>query len=125
MDRRTFVRGIPLGGLSMAVDAAAGSSTCGAAARRAELYTLMGDLPARDRKITAQTISVEERPGFILEKLVLDVNGLEPAPAYFIKPKTASGRCARRAFQPLARRRVLSRQRRDAAAKAGNRLLRR
>lgn len=92
MDRRTFVRAIPLSGLAMAADTAPGTSGGGAAKRRAELYSLMGDLPARDRKITAQTVSVEERPGFILEKLVLDVNGLEPAPAYLIKPKTASGR---------------------------------
>ena len=100
------------GGLSMALDAAAGSWTCGAAARRAELYTLMGDLPARDRKITAQTISVEERPGFILEKLVLDVNGLGACVGLFHQAEDRLGQYPCRAFQPLARRRVLSRKRR-------------
>jgi dienelactone hydrolase len=64
----------------------------GAAARRAELYGLLGDLPARDRKIGARTVSVEERPGYILEKLVLDVNGIEPVPAYFIKPRSLGGK---------------------------------
>jgi dienelactone hydrolase len=63
-----------------------------AEARRAELYGLMGDLPARDRAIGARTLSVEERPGYVLEKLVLDVNGLEPVPAYFVKPKSLRGK---------------------------------
>ena len=64
----------------------------GAAARRRELYRLLGDLPPRNRPIGARTVSVEERPGYVLEKLVLDVNGLEPAPAYFVKPKKLSGK---------------------------------
>lgn len=63
-----------------------------AGARRRELYGLMGDLPPRDRPVGARTVSVEERPAFVLEKLVLDLNGLEPAPAYFVKPKNLSGR---------------------------------
>ena len=53
----------------------------GAEARRRELYGLLGDLPPRQRPIGARTLSVEERPGFLLEKLVLDINGLEPVPA--------------------------------------------
>ena len=59
----------------------------GAEARRRELYGLLGDLPPRQRQISARTLSVEERPRFVLEKLVLDTNGLEPVPAYFVKPK--------------------------------------
>lgn len=73
----------------MAADAAPGA---GAETRRAELYKLMGDLPARDLKIAARTVSVREMPGYMLEKLVLEVNGIEPAPAYFIKPKNPSGK---------------------------------
>lgn len=60
--------------------------------RRRELYGLLGDLPARDRPIQARTLGTEERPGFLLEKLVLDINGIEPVPAYFVKPKTLEGR---------------------------------
>lgn len=63
-----------------------------AAARRKLLLSLLGDLPRRDRKIGVESLGSEERPGFVLEKLVLDVNGIEPAPAYFVKPKNASGR---------------------------------
>ncbi len=63
-----------------------------AAARRKQLYGLMGDLPSREPKIGVESLGSEERPGFLLEKLVLDVNGIEPAPAYFVKPANASGR---------------------------------
>lgn len=64
-------------------------------ARRKRLYSLMGDLPARGRKISARIVSTEERPGFVLEKLVLDLNGLEPAPAWFVRPKQVKGAPAR------------------------------
>lgn len=54
--------------------------------RRNELYDLLGDLPPRERPIRAETISIEDRGTFTLEKLVLDLNGIEPVPAYFVKP---------------------------------------
>jgi dienelactone hydrolase len=63
-----------------------------AAARRRELYGLLGDLPPRDRKISARTVAVEQRPNFVLERLVLDLNGIEPVPAYFIKPHSLRGK---------------------------------
>ncbi len=62
------------------------------AARRKELYGLLGELPGRHRKITVRTISTEERPAYVLEKLELDLNGIEPAPAWFVRPKALSGR---------------------------------
>jgi len=60
--------------------------------RRRQLYRLLGDLPPRRRKIRAETLSVEERPGYILERLVLDLNGVEPVPAYFVRPKQLTGK---------------------------------
>ncbi len=60
-------------------------------ARRAELYGMLGDLPNRDRPVSARTLTVEERPGYILETLVLDLNGIEDVPAYFVQPKDSSG----------------------------------
>jgi hypothetical protein len=60
--------------------------------RREELYGLMGRLPPRDRKVGAQLVSTEDRGTYTLEKLVLDLNGQEPAPAYFAKPKGATGK---------------------------------
>jgi hypothetical protein len=54
--------------------------------RRRELYRLLGDLPPRRRRISAKKISEESRGAFVLEKLVLDLNGIEPVPAYFARP---------------------------------------
>ena len=59
--------------------------------RRAQLYSLLGKLPSRNRKVSAQLVSSEDRGSYTLEKLVLDLNGEEAAPAYFAKPKNASG----------------------------------
>ena len=58
--------------------------------RRRELYELLGKLPPRDRKVSAKLISTEDRGSYMLEKLELDLNGEEMAPAYFAKPKGAS-----------------------------------
>jgi hypothetical protein len=63
-----------------------------ASGRRQELYDLLGKLPPRDRKVSAQLVSSEDRGDYVLDKLVLDLNGEEPAPAYFAKPKGATGR---------------------------------
>lgn len=52
-----------------------------------KLYGLLGDLPERNRPLTAKTVSVEERDSYVLEKLALDLNGIETVPAYFTKPK--------------------------------------
>ncbi len=76
---------------------AAGSWLAGASSqamtpdeRRSQLYQLLGDLPDRGRPIRAERQGEVERPGFVLEKLILDVNGIEPVPAYFLKPKQLS-----------------------------------
>src|SRR5215213_9150101 len=63
------------------------SSVTTEAIRRQELYGLLGDLPLRSRPLDAQLIAEEEREGYVLEKLVLDLNGIEPVPAYFVRPK--------------------------------------
>lgn len=54
--------------------------------RRAELYSLLGDLPDRSRPVEAHKVSEERREKYLLEKLVLELNGLEHVPAYFVKP---------------------------------------
>jgi len=59
--------------------------------RRTELYSLLGELPAREREVTVRTLAVEERPTYVLEKLELDLNGIEPVPAYFVRPRRSSG----------------------------------
>lgn len=59
-------------------------------ARREELYGLLGDLPARSRPVGVTVLEVIEHDGYILERLLLDLNGLEAAPAYFAKPSAAT-----------------------------------
>ncbi len=54
---------------------------------REKLYQLLGYLPERDLSISAQLIREEERSGYILETLLLDLNGIELVPAYLAKPK--------------------------------------
>ena len=60
--------------------------------RRKTLYGLLGDLPPLSYEISAKQVSIEEKEHYILEKLLLDLNGIEPVPAYFVKPKKIDGR---------------------------------
>ncbi len=60
--------------------------------RREQLYGLLGRLPERTRQVSARLVSTEDRRSYTLEKLVLDLNGVEPAVAYFAKPKGRTGR---------------------------------
>lgn len=55
-------------------------------ARRQQLYELLGDLPDRRRQISATRTSEEQGDCYVLEKLILDLNGVEPVPAYFVRP---------------------------------------
>lgn len=75
----------------MVASADSGQRAGSSKSRRAELYGLLGDLPPRDRKISAKTLFTEERSAYILEKLELDFNGLELVPAYFVRPKNVKG----------------------------------
>jgi dienelactone hydrolase len=61
------------------------------AEERRELYGLLGDLPPRAGPPRAQVLGEEQRAGFVLERLVLELNGSEPAPAYFVRPREATG----------------------------------
>lgn len=60
--------------------------------RRVELYALLGDLPDRQRPVSAEKHGEEERDGYILESWRLDLNGIEPVPAYVARPRTLRGR---------------------------------
>jgi hypothetical protein len=91
MKRRTLLTGVP-GALMLAPVVYGASSSTEPAGRRRELYSLLGELPARDRQVSAQLVGTEDHGTYILEKLVLDLNGLEPVPAYFAKPKGKGGR---------------------------------
>jgi hypothetical protein len=60
--------------------------------RRELLYELLGDLPDRRRPIGVKKRSEAERDGYVLETLELDLNGIEPVPAFLARPKGAAGR---------------------------------
>ena len=56
------------------------------------LLSLLGDLPPLERPISAQLVKQEERDSYRLETLLLDLNGVEAVPAYFIKPTGCDGK---------------------------------
>lgn len=60
--------------------------------KRKELLNLLGDLPQRNTPVQYRLISKEERENFKIERLVLDLNGMEPVPALFISPKNSHGK---------------------------------
>ena len=57
--------------------------------RRRELYSLLGDFPDRRRSVRWEKVSEERREKHVLEKLRLDLNGIEDVPAYFARPLNA------------------------------------
>lgn len=61
------------------------------AEKRRQLYELLGDLPPRGRSISARKLREWERDGYVAEDLELDLNGYEPVPAVFVKPKSLAG----------------------------------
>jgi dienelactone hydrolase len=67
------------------------SNVNGPATRR-QLHELLGDLPDRSRPIRVISRATRASPGYDLETLLLDLNGLEPVPAYFVRPRGATGR---------------------------------
>jgi dienelactone hydrolase len=79
-------------GAELPVPPATGRAYRDAPARRARLYALLGDLPDRDRPIGGTKRGEEERDGYLLESWVLDLNGLEPVPAFLARPKATPRR---------------------------------
>jgi hypothetical protein len=54
--------------------------------RRRELWRLLGDLPWKHRPVPPRVLRKEEHDGYTLERLVLDLNGVEPVPALLLVP---------------------------------------
>jgi len=59
--------------------------------RRRQLHALLGDLPPRKRRISARKIGEQRREHYVLERLLLDLNGMEIVPAYFVRPTGGHG----------------------------------
>jgi dienelactone hydrolase len=62
-----------------------------ATGRRQHLYGLLGDLPPQSRPVGARVIRQEDRGASVVETLLLDLNGIEPVPAIFVRPKDPAG----------------------------------
>jgi acetyl esterase/lipase len=62
-----------------------------AATRRQLLYLLLGELPDRARPIRAEIVAREEGELYVLDVLLLELNGVELVPAYLTRPRAASG----------------------------------
>ncbi|MDF2439517.1 MAG: hypothetical protein JWN98_501 [Abditibacteriota bacterium] len=59
-------------------------------AHREQLYGLLGELPPRRRPVHVEVVAREEREFYRLEVLMLDLNDIEPVPAYFTSPLEAT-----------------------------------
>lgn len=55
--------------------------------RREDLWNLLGDLPWRHEPAPPRVVSREDHGTYTLERLVLDLNGVEPVPALLLIPK--------------------------------------
>jgi dienelactone hydrolase len=55
--------------------------------RRKKLWELLGDLPWNHKPVPPRLVKTEKHDGYTLERLVLDLNGLEPVPAILIVPE--------------------------------------
>lgn len=60
-------------------------------ALRQQLYGLLGDLPPRDRPLAARVVAQERRQEYVVERLLLDLNGIEDVPAVFVCPLPDDG----------------------------------
>jgi len=98
--RREFLQASAAGAISAAVPNIGGAIsqranattdtaafTSRQAARRKELWSLLGDLPWQHEPATPKLIDREEHEDYTLERLVLDLNGIEPVPALFLIPR--------------------------------------
>lgn len=54
--------------------------------RRAALWSLLGNLPQAFQPVATRLASKEKHDGYTLERLVLDLNGIEPVPALLLLP---------------------------------------
>ena len=68
---------------------AGGSARDDATARRAELWALLGGTPrAETPRLIAREAAPSPFPSTRLDRLTLDLNGVEPVPALFLRPES-------------------------------------
>ena len=60
--------------------------------KRQKLFELLGDLPETSDEVAVKKVKEIDKGAFILEVLLLDLNGMNLVPAYFSRPKDHDGR---------------------------------
>jgi len=83
------------GGLSLGLNSAAAGPLAGTESafsgyqqrRRSDLWDLLGDLPWQHESAPARVVATEDHDNYTIERLVLDLNGIEPVPALLLVPK--------------------------------------
>src|SRR5215472_15218105 len=95
--RRQFVSRSALltGGICLGLNSAAGNLDADTETafsayqqrRRTDLWGLLGDLPWQHEPAPPKLVGREEHDQYILERLVLDLNGIEPVSALLLIPK--------------------------------------
>jgi dienelactone hydrolase len=94
--RRQFVsRAALLTGISLGLNSAPGklvaetetSFSAYQQRRRADLWGLLGDLPWQHEPAPPKLVRTEDHGTYTIERLVLDLNGIEPVPALLLIPK--------------------------------------
>src|SRR4051812_38236244 len=55
--------------------------------RREALWGLLGDLPWQHEPMQPRILRIEDHDHYTLQRLVLDLNGIEPVPALLLIPK--------------------------------------
>jgi dienelactone hydrolase len=60
--------------------------------RRRELWSLLGDLPWDHKPAPPRLVRTEKHDGYTLERLILDLNGVEPVPAVLLIPDRRQAR---------------------------------
>ncbi|HEX5235794.1 MAG TPA: alpha/beta hydrolase family protein [Silvibacterium sp.] len=102
MDRREFLRASGMaGGSLVAANASSMAAVAGSSdssrnvktefaiyqeRRRWELWNLLGDLPWDHEAAPPQLVRKEKHDGYVLERWILDLNGVEPVPALLLIP---------------------------------------
>ena len=69
----------------------ASSRRAAQAERRQRLVSYLGDLPTPDGLPSARLVRRDEEDGRAIEVLELDLNGIEPVPAVFVRPLSTDG----------------------------------
>jgi hypothetical protein len=64
------------------------------AQRRKELWNLLGDLPWDYQPGPVKVLKTEKHDGYTLERLLLDLNGVEPVPALLLVPDKRAARAS-------------------------------